>query len=139
MTLPTTSYKILLNNRNTTVSPEIFNGEFTLNPGDLVVSNSSRICRDALLPAMYLGVDPKDSRKKIFLIVPSHGIHVDTLAKKFSVVGTISSRTILLNWEVDDPKVNRIFYKVHQKILQKELHIDLDELILEEVQNENVL
>ena len=132
-TILPTPIKIKFKNRNLTFLPTTLVSTYTVKPGQLVIANSSRIHSDSLLPSLYLGTDPKNGRKHFFLCLPSLFMHVPSIEDEFNIFGSLSTRFLRINWEVEDIHINRIIYKVSEMITANEGNIDLDRLIEEEM------
>lgn len=133
MTTIPTPIKIKFKNKNTTFIPTVLISNYTTKPGQLVIANSSRIHSDTLLPSLYLGTDPKNGRKHYFLCLPSLFMHVPDITHEFDIFGSLTTRTLRINWEVEDLHINRIIHRVSQMITGQEGDIDLDKIIEEEI------
>lgn len=131
-TLPT-PIKIKFKSRNTTFISTDLVSTYTTKPGQLVIANSSRIHSDRLLPSLYLGTDPKNGKKHYFLCLPALFVHVPSIEDEFNVFGSLSTRVLRINWEVEDFHINRIIHRVSEMITGQEGDIDLDKLIEEEM------
>lgn len=122
-------YKIKINNRNTRVSPLNLEGQWEVKLGDYVIINSSRIYSDALLPALFLGLCPKDNSKGVYLVSPYLYRHNLPFENNFAIVVSKSTRSIKVQWESQNANINRVFYKAQQCILTKDSLVDLDKII----------
>ena len=105
----------------------------SLASGDYAVINSSRIYSDALLPALYLGTDPKDNTKHIFMIAPETD-KIMEIHKRLLVVSSKTLRVLPVKWETKHRDVNAVLYGLHQSILKVTgaCIINVDVIITEE-------
>lgn len=125
------SYKILLNNRNETILPTLSNdysGQ-CLKPGDLIVYTCSRIKGKEIYPAIYLGSDPKDNTKLKYLVISKTSFNNINTDNSFQVSVSKTAVTLKLNWEVQNRSINTVAFKVSQEILNRTIHINLDEIL----------
>ena len=99
------------------MEPKQSNESIRLASGDYAVINSSRIYNDALLPALYLGTDPKDSTKHIFMIAPETDIIME-VHKRLLVVSSKTLRVLPVKWETKHKDVNSVLFALHQSILK---------------------
>ena len=113
--------------------PKQLNDLSNLASGDYAVINSSRIYSDALLPALYLGVDPKDNTKHIFVIAPNPE-KVINIEERLQVVTSKTLRILQIKWESKHREVNSTLYRLHSEIskIDSSVIINLDSIILEE-------
>ena len=105
----------------------------SLASGDYAVINSSRIYRDALLPALYLGTDPKDNTKHVFMIAPETN-RIMEIEKRLLVITSKTLRVLPVKWETKHRDVNAVLYGLHQAILKVTCAciINVDTIIAEE-------
>ena len=80
-----------------------------------------------------MGTDPKNGKKHYFLCLPALFVHVPSIEDEFNVFGSLSTRVLRINWEVEDFHINRIIHRVSEMITGQEGDIDLDKLIEEEM------
>lgn len=125
-------YKVLLKRRNETMLPTEFTDRYTgeiIKPGDLIVLTCSRVHADAILPAIYLGKDPKDGTKLKYLTIPRSYALKSDLEEYFQILTSKTAIHLKLNWEVFNTPLNVVIFKIIQEILNKSHHIELDKII----------
>lgn len=114
------------------MEPKQPNESIRLASGDYAIINSSRICNDALLPALYLGTDPKDSTKHIFLVDPKTTQRVE-IENRFIISASKTLRILPVKWESTHRDVNSVVYSLSQHIekLTTSAIINIDSIIAE--------